>query len=125
MHKNAIHRQHFASSNIQFLNNNNNNNKMNNNNNIFSNSNNNNDRNHHNYQSNRSFHKPKKMNKRAVVYLDKLNVREAKVKVINLLDELYNTSNDYMLYNDDNNRYNEKKMLTRIIEINKIIRTRQ
>ena len=109
MHKNAIHRQHFASSNIQFLNNNNNNNKMNNNNNIFSNSNNNHDRNHHNYQSNRSFHKPKKMNKRAVIYFDKLNVREAKVKVINLLDELYNTSNDYMLYNDDNNGYHEKK----------------
>ena len=65
MHKNAIHRQHFASSNIQFLNNNNN---------IFSNSNNNHDRNHHNYQSNRSFHKPKKMNKRAVIYFDKLNV---------------------------------------------------
>ena len=65
MHKNAIHRQHFASSNIQFLNNNNN---------IFSNSNNNNDRNHHNYQSNRNFHKPKKMNKRAVVYLDKLRL---------------------------------------------------
>ena len=41
----------------------------------------------------RYFHKPKKINRRAVVYFDKLSVQDAKYKLLNLLDEL-NTSNE-------------------------------
>ena len=36
----------------------------------------------------RYFHKPKKINRRAVVYFDKLSVQDAKYKLLNLLDEL-------------------------------------
>ena len=41
----------------------------------------------------RYFHKPKKINKRAVVYFDKLSVQDAKYKLLNLLDEL-NVANE-------------------------------
>ena len=53
------------------------------------------------YHCKRYFHKPKKINKRAVIYFDKLKLSDAKLKLINLLDELYGVSNDFALYNNN------------------------
>jgi len=56
---------------------------------------------HKKYQQKRNFHKPKKMNKRAVIYFDKLKLSDAKLKLINLLDELYRVSNDFAICNNN------------------------